>query len=75
MVDGGQKLSEIFQQYDPLLRFRTKKRENIILKEYVDRIQFTFEPTLSNKNIEFFNKVPEKINIRINPTDNERFQS
>lgn len=69
MVTGGKMLAKIFKELDPFLRFRGKRRQNIVLREIIDSLEFLFGPELRKNDIKLENKIPEKIIFRANPTD------
>lgn len=69
MVTGGKMLAKIFKELDPFLRFRGKRRQDIVLREIIDSLEFLFGPELRKNDIKLENKIPEKIIFRANPTD------
>ncbi|MCK4448396.1 MAG: HAMP domain-containing histidine kinase, partial [Candidatus Marinimicrobia bacterium] len=69
MVTGGKMLAKIFRELDPFLRFRGKRRQDIVLREIIDSLEFLFGPELRKNDIKLENKIPEKIIFRANPTD------
>lgn len=69
MVTGGKMLARIFRELDPFLRFRGKRRQDIVLRGVIDSLEFLFGPELRNNNIRPGNEIPEKIVFSANPTD------
>lgn len=69
VVNGGKMLARIFSELDPFLRFRGKRRQDIVLKRVVDSLEFLFGPELTANNIKLENEIPSDITFRANLTD------
>lgn len=69
MVSGGKMLAKIFKELDPFLKFRGKRRQDIVLKEALESIEFLFQPDLNKNSIKVNNKIPRSLVFRANPTD------
>ena len=69
MVNGGKMLASIFRRLDPFLKFRGRRRQDITLKEVIDSLEFLFGPELRKNKVKIWNKIPERIAFRANPTD------
>jgi signal transduction histidine kinase len=69
MVTGGKMLARIFRELDPFLKFRGKRREDIVLKEVVTALEFLFGPELRKNDTKLENKIPRSIVFRANLTD------
>jgi hypothetical protein len=69
MVEGGKMLSKIFADLDPFLKFRGKKRKDVVLKDVLESIKFLFTPEINKNGIKIVNAIPDSIIFRANPTD------
>jgi len=69
MVSGGKMLASIFRELDPFLKFRGKRRQDIVLKKALESIEFLFQPDLDKSSIKVKNKIPKNMVFRANPTD------
>ncbi len=69
MVEGGKVLSKIFADLDPFLKFRGKKKKDVVLKDVLESIKFLFTPEINKNGIKIVNAIPDSIIFRANPTD------
>jgi len=59
----------VFNELDPFLKFRGKRRQEIVLREVVDALEFLSGPELEKNQIELRNRVTRSLRFRANRTD------
>jgi len=69
MVAGGRTLDSVFNELNPFLKFKGKRRQEIVLRGVVDALEFLFGPELKKNQIELRNRVARSLRFRANRTD------
>jgi len=69
VIEGGKVLAKTFNELDPFLKFRSRKKEHINVYDSIENLLFIFNQTLSNEDIFTENKIDKGIYLNMNPTD------
>jgi len=69
VIEGGKILAKTFNELDPFLKFRSRKKEHVNLHDSIKNLLFIFNQNLSNENIFTENKIDNDIYLNMNPTD------
>lgn len=69
LVDGARLLTKLFDDLDPFVKFRAKRRQDVRLRDVVKALQFLFAASFSKQKIVVTNSIGEGIVFRATPSD------